>query len=135
MMAYKTTQRTQLYDFLKEHPHSYFTVKQLADTLSNTGADISISAIYRNLSDLVEAGTIKKTVKKNSREAYYRYIDSDVCRDEIHVMCSMCGKIFHMNDTMSLFIQEQLMLQHRFELDKSKTVISGVCAECRAHKS
>ncbi len=133
-MAYKTTQRTQLHNFLKEHPHSYFTVKQLAEKLSGNGADISISAIYRNLSDLTETGSIKKTVKKNSREAYYRYIDSDVCRNEIHISCSMCGKIVHMNSTLSNFIQEQLMLQNEFELDKSKTVISGICEECRAHK-
>ncbi len=134
MMAYKTTQRTQLHDFLKEHPHSYFTVKQLAQALLGSGADISISAIYRNLSDLTEMGSIRKTVKKNSREAYYRYIDSEACRNEIHISCSMCGKFFHMNSTLSNFIQEQLMLQNEFELDKSKTVISGICEECRAHK-
>lgn len=133
-MAYKTTQRTQLHDFLKEHPHSYFTVKQLAETLSDSGADISISAIYRNLSDLIEMGAIKKTVKKNSRDAYYRYVDSDICRNKIHITCSMCGKIFHMNSTLSNLIQEQLLQQNEFELDKSKTVISGICKECRARK-
>lgn len=133
-MAYKTAQRTNLYDFLKEHPHSYFTARELANTLSNSGADISISAVYRNLSDLIKTGSIKKAVKKNSREAYYRYIDSDVCRNKVHVSCSKCGKIFHMNAALSLFIQEQLMLQNAFELDKGKTVISGICAECRGHK-
>lgn len=132
-MAYKTTQRTRLYDFLKEHPHRYFTVKQIEEALSASGADISISAIYRNLSDLIEMGSIKKTAKKNSREAYYRYIDSDACRNEIHISCSVCGKIFHMNHTLSSFIQEQLMQQSEFELDKSKTVISGICKECRAN--
>lgn len=133
-MAYNTTQRTQLRDFLKEHPHSYFTAKQLAETLTGSGADISISAVYRNLSDLTQMGSIKKAVKKNSREAYYRYIDSDICRNQIHISCSMCGKIFHMNSTLSNMIQEQLLQQNAFELDKGKTVISGICEECRAHQ-
>lgn len=132
-MPYKTVQRAQLYDFLKKHPHNYFTVKQIAEALSGSGADISISAIYRNLSDLTETGKIKKTVKKNSREAYYRCIDSAGCRGEIHISCSVCGKIFHMNSALSILIQQQLMQQNEFELDKSKTVISGVCKECRAH--
>lgn len=130
-MEYITTQRTQLYNFLKEHPHSYFTVKQIEQALSASGADVSISAIYRNLSALAEAGSIKKTVKKNSREACYRYIGSDMCRNEIHISCSVCGKIFHMNHTLASFIQEQLANQNDFELDKSKTVILGVCQECK----
>lgn len=130
-MEYITTQRTQLYSFLKEHPHSYFTVKQIAQALSANGSDVSISAIYRNLSALAETGSIKKTVKKNSREACYRYTDSDMCRNEIHISCSVCGKIFHMNHTLASLIQEQLVNQNDFELDRSKTVILGVCKECK----
>ncbi len=133
-MAYKTAQRTCLYDFLKGHPHSYFTVKQIVESLSASGADISISAIYRNLSDLIEMGSIKKAANKNGREAYYRYVDSDVCRNEIHISCSICGKIFHMNHTLSDFIEEQLMQESGFQLDKSKTCILGICKECRANR-
>lgn len=132
-MAYKTIQRTNLYDFLKNHPHSYFTVQQIKEGLLASGTDISVSAIYRNLSVLVEMELIKKTVKKNSRETCYRYIDSDMCRNEIHISCSVCEKIFHMNHTLSEFIQDQLAQQNGFELDKSKTVISGICKECRAN--
>lgn len=130
-MPYQTSQRTQLHNFLKEHPHSYFTVKQLAQALSCKGADISVSAIYRNLSSLIESGIIKKSVKKNSREAYFRYIASDSCQDKIHIACSKCGKIFHMNPTLSNLMQEQLMQQNGFVLDTSKTVISGICKECQ----
>lgn len=133
-MAYKTTQRTQLHDFLKAHPHSYFTAQQLTEILSDSGAEISISAIYRNLSELTKMGSIKKAVKANSREAYYRYVDSDVCRNEIHISCLMCGKIFHMDATLSSMIQEQLLQKSAFKLDKSKTVISGICKECSAQK-
>lgn len=132
-MSYKTTQRTQLYDFLKDHPHSYFTVKQLEQALSDSGADISVSAIYRNLSALTELGSIKKAVKKDGREACYRYIDNAMCRDEIHISCTVCGKIFHMNHALSDLIQKQLAQQNEFTLDKGKTVIAGICKECRAN--
>lgn len=132
-MSYKTNQRTQLYDFLKKNPHTYFTARQIADALSSSGADISISAIYRNLSALSEEGKIRKSVQKNSRETCYRYVDSEACRDEIHITCSECGKIFHMDHKLSALLQDHLSNSQGFELDKSKTVIYGICNECRRH--
>lgn len=131
-MSYQTTQRVQLYHFLKQHPHSYFTVKQLAQALAETGADISISAIYRNLSQLSKNGSIKKTVSKDHREVFYRYTDSSMCRNEIHAVCTVCGKLFHLRHSLSEHLQQQLILQNDFLLDKSKTIISGICKECQA---
>ena len=133
-MEYKTSQREKLYDFLKSHPHDYFTVKQIMLELSNMNANISMSAIYRNLATLEKAGAIKKIVKKNSRDTNYRYIGCESCRDEIHITCSSCGKIFHMDHELSNFIQEQLLKQNNFILDKNKTVISGICKECKEKK-
>lgn len=133
-MTYKTTQRKQLYDFLKAHPHKYFTVKQIEEALTETGTDISVSAIYRNLSAFLEMGFLKKVAEKNSRQTSYRYIDSDSCRNEIHITCSVCGKMFHMNHALTSYIQKQLVQQNDFELDRSKTSISGICKDCKAQK-
>ena len=132
-MSYKTSQRTQLYDFLKRNPHTCFTARQIADALSSSGADISISAIYRNLSALSQEGTIRKSVQKDKREAYYRYVDSEACRDEIHITCSECGKIFHMDHRLCTLLEDHLMNGQGFMLDKSRTVIYGICDECRKH--
>ena len=130
-MSYKTNQRLQLVDFLKKNPHSFFSVKQIADALSSSGADISISAIYRNLSALTAEGTIRKTVQKNGRETYYRYVDNESCRNEIHITCSQCGKIFHMDHQLSALLEDHLSHQQGFQLDKSKSIIYGVCDDCR----
>lgn len=130
-MKYKTTQRKELYDFLKAHPHRYFTVKQLEEALTGTGSEISVSAIYRNLSRLLEMGAVRKVAQKSSRESSYRYIDSDACRNEIHMTCSVCGKIFHMNHTLASYLQEQLVQQNDFQMDRSKTSILGICKDCK----
>lgn len=129
-MKYKTAQRKQLYDFLKVHPHSCFTVKQIEERLTGIGTEISVSAIYRNLSALLEMGVIKKVAEKDSRQTSYRYVNSDICRNEIHITCSVCGKIFHMNHALAYYIQQQLAQQNDFQIDRSKTTIWGICKDC-----
>lgn len=133
-MKYKTTQRKQLYDFLRAHPHQYFTVKQIEGALTEMGTEISVSAIYRNLASLLDLGVIKKVVEKSGRETSYRYINSEICRNEIHITCSVCGTIFHMNHALASALQEQLMQQNEFQIDRSKTSISGICKECRCSR-
>ncbi len=130
-MKYITTQRKQLYEFLKENPHQYFTAKQIEEALLEAGVEISISAIYRNLSALLKAGSIKKNAGKDSNETRYRFVDSDGCKNEIHITCSQCGKIFHMEHALTAYIQQQLVLQNDFQIELGKTVISGICSACR----
>lgn len=130
-MKYTTTQRRQLYEFLKDNPHKYFTAKQIEAALIDAGVEISISAIYRNLSALLKTGAIKKAAERDSKESCYRFVDSECCKDEIHITCTMCGKIFHMEHVLTAYMQQQLLFLNDFQLDPSKTVISGICSECR----
>lgn len=127
-MAYKTEQRNKMYELLRSNPHKFFTAKEIAEILAPY--DVSLSAIYRNLAELTETGLVKKSVKKNGREALHRYVNNDVCKDEIHMTCIKCGKIFHMDHLVSEYIQKNLGIIQGFELDKLKTVIYGTCREC-----
>ena len=130
-MKYATTQRRRLYELLRDNPHRYFTAKQMEKALMDAGTAISISAIYRNLSVLLQAGIIKKSVEADTKEACYRFVDSECCKGEIHVTCIICGKIFHMEHTLAAYLQQQLLSIHKFQLDSGKTVIAGICKECR----
>ena len=105
-MKYKTEQKIKLYDFLKSHPHDYFTVKEIVDEIAKTNSCMSVSTIYRHLSELINCGKVKKSYRLNDREALYRYIDSDICRNEIHLTCSVCGEVFHLNHEISDLLSE-----------------------------
>ena len=58
---YMTKQRKALLAFLSEHADEELTAKQLETALSGEG--ISISAVYRNLSDLEKEGKIRRVSK------------------------------------------------------------------------
>jgi len=50
MPKYETRQRRALLSFLSNHPDEQFSARQIASELEKDG--ISLSAVYRNLTDL-----------------------------------------------------------------------------------
>ncbi len=128
MEKYNTRQRKILLDYLTEHVDETLSAKQIADGLKNDG--ISLSAVYRNLSSLEDEGLVKRTSKTGSREVFFQYTAAPECRECLHMSCKKCGKIFHMHSKEA----EQLVKlaqKDGFTVDKSETVLYGICGLCR----
>ena len=120
-----TRQRQQLLEYLSKHTDEQMTARQIADAL--TAESISISAVYRNLSALEEEGILKRSIRENTREVYYQYIAAEGCKDSLHLSCRVCGKSIHLGEKET----EQLLESTGFQIDKTETILYGVCADCR----
>ena len=129
MALYNTVQRKKLMDFLEQNPDRQFSVKEIYDAISKE--DISLSAIYRNISALEADGVVNRFSKEGSREVSYQYTKSDCCINSIHLTCVKCGKTFHMNSEATERMVNSLKKKDGFELNKSKTVLYGSCKKCR----
>ena len=77
MAKYVTKQRRQLLDYLSRHTDEQMTARQIADAL--TQENISLSAVYRNLSNLEADGLLKRSVREGTRDVFYQYIYLAVC--------------------------------------------------------
>ncbi|MBR0486378.1 MAG: transcriptional repressor [Treponema sp.] len=128
-MTYSTEQRNILLTFLQTNPDTVFSAKQIAQSLADK--NISRSAVYRNLAQLESEQKIKRVVKNGSHEAYYQFYDITACRNHIHLSCTKCGKIFHMEGNDADRLSQMLNGNEGFELNKSETVIYGLCKECK----
>ena len=128
-MTYSTEQRNILLTFLQTNPDTVFSAKQIAQSLADK--NISRSAVYRNLAQLESEQKIKRVVKNGSHEAYYQFYDTNACRNHIHLSCTKCGKIFHMEGNDADRLSQMLDGNEGFELNKSETVIYGLCKECK----
>lgn len=128
-MAYNTEQRRILHRFFEEHPHEKFCVKDICSALS--GADISVSAIYRNLADMKKEGLVRCHTSQDSRDIFYQFVDSEHCADSIHLTCTDCGKTFHMDKTVARHVQSELAELEGFQINKSRTVLYGTCKNCK----
>lgn len=125
---YWTSQRRELYAFLNRNPHQQYTAKELADIMADQ--HISLSTIYRNLSAMVETGILQSSVKKETHEMVYQYVDGEECRGEIHMVCLECGNTFHLDHEIAETMQRGLVQKSGFCLSKSKSILYGTCCGC-----
>ncbi|MGN0665512.1 MAG: Fur family transcriptional regulator [Huintestinicola sp.] len=128
MVKYKTDKRKMLTAFLEKNPDKHFSAKQISENIDG----ISLSAVYRNLAVLEAEGKIVRLTADGSREIFYQYIDTDCCRGVVHLSCTCCGKIFHMNSETADKIISAVLQNENFVFDASETIFYGKCAECTA---
>ena len=132
MKKYMTSQRKILLEYLSRHHERQISAKQIEEDLRLQG--ISLSAVYRNLSDLENENLVKRCTKGGKREVYYQYVATESCKNALHLTCKICGRTTHMSaDTTSDFCL-RLLASDGFEVDKSETIIYGVCKNCRQEK-
>ena len=129
MAKYKTEQRKLMQALFVKHPHEMFSAKEIEELLGSES--VSISAIYRNLSELEASGLVRRCAKNGSREAFYQYTGIEDCKDHIHMTCTRCGKTIHMaaEDTDALI--RSASKYKDFSIDRTGTVLFGLCGVCR----
>ena len=132
MPQYATRQRKALLTFLHAHPDESFSARQIADALEAEG--VSLSAVYRNLAALEAQGMIRRAAKDGGHEVFYRFTQADACKQHLHLSCSQCGKTFHMDVPATDSLVEQVEETAGFRVDRSNTVLYGVCGACRCDK-
>lgn len=132
MAKYVTKQRRQLLDYLSRHTDEQMTARQIADAL--TQENISLSAVYRNLSDLEADGLLKRSVREGTRDVFYQYIATEECKDSLHLSCRVCGKSIHLDNAEAERLLDSTLKSTGFQIDKSETILYGVCADCRKHR-
>lgn len=127
MQAYKTQTRKLLIDYLQSHADETLTAGRIVKDLP----EISVSAIYRNLSALEQDGTVRRVAKAGSREVSFQYRQAEACRDHLHLSCRKCGKTFHMDEAETETVLDSIARLDGFAVDRSETVLYGTCEDCQ----
>ena len=131
MSKYLTKQRKLLLDYLTAHADETLSAGQIARALSGEG--ISVSAVYRNVSELEREGLLHRAAQAG-KEQGYRYTGAESCRGCLHLSCTRCGRTFHMRRTDANRLVNAVAEAEGFALDRAETVLYGVCEACREEK-
>ena len=128
---YMTSQKKQLLSFLSENKDRHFTIEEIAEKMAESGHAPGKSTLYRQMSRLLEAGTVRRFEVADSKSFVYQYTqDTDSCSDHFHLKCIKCGKFIHMECPMMTELQEHVLSEHGFAIGAGKSVIYGECAAC-----
>lgn len=129
MTKYVTKQRKALLDFFLCHTDEALSARQIAASLE--GGAVSVSAVYRNLAALEQAGLVKRMSKVGSHEVFYQYTDAPECRERLHLSCKKCGKTYHMDSSEAELLIRSIAKTDNFAVDKTETVLYGLCVACQ----
>jgi Fur family ferric uptake transcriptional regulator len=123
-----TQQRRQIVETVFSH-HDHFDADELIDHLQELIAQRQVSrpTVYRTLSELVEAGMLRKMVL-GGRSVYehdYGYPSHD------HLYCQVCNRLIEFHSTALERIRDTVAGKHQFQVIGHRMFVTGICADCR----
>lgn len=136
-MKYNTKQRELILKYLCEKEGEHVKAEDILEYLKNNDTPVGKSTVYRYLEALVEQNLVRKYTIEEGKGACYQFIGNDDthhCKEHYHLKCSDCGELFHVSCEFMDEINEHILNEHNFVIDKSKTVFYGTCEKCRKKK-
>lgn len=127
MKRYSTEQRLSIEKYLADNHDEYLTAARIAAALESTG--VSRSSVYRNLAEMARRGLVDRSIG-DSGEVLYRFC-GERCSKSIHLMCERCGRLIHLGEGQTVAIEGAVASTSGFRMDAARTVIYGVCEDCR----
>lgn len=131
MEKYKTRQRDIVISCLEKNSERALTVDNIVDILKGLGSPVGRTTVYRCLDYLVNCGEVRKFVPEDKSGCTFQLVRGHgECAEHFHLRCSECGALIHLSCDSMKEAGEHILEHHGFLVDKSKTVLYGLCRDC-----
>ncbi len=130
--GYKTKTGMMILSFLEENKDTAVSVHDISEFFSQKGECPNVSTIYRQLEKLMEQKKVMAHSAEDGKKSLYQYITNDNhCMNHLHIQCTGCSKIVHLDCCESEGFTSHISEEHGILLDYSRTVLYGLCDDCR----
>ena len=126
-MKYNTGKREQILKFLSKNSSLSFTIEQISSIITPDGR--GKSTVYRIVSELVESKELKRLSDEKTRHCTYQYIGNNECLSHLHLKCRDCGKLIHLDESISYEFSKALLSHGGFAIEDGG-MIFGKCSDC-----
>ena len=122
-----TESRKLLVEHIFNH-HEHFDADTLIEQLpgKNESGYVSRATVFRTLTELVEAGLLRKMNLRGRAvfEHDYGYPQHD------HLHCTQCDRLIEFQSDDLRKIREAVAGEHHFRVTGHRLIISGICEDC-----
>jgi len=126
-----TSQRQWIVEQVFSH-HDHFDADELMGHLGELIAQRKLSrpTVYRTLSELVEAGLLRKMALggRGVFEHDYGYPSHD------HLFCQICNRLIEFHSAALEKLRDAVAREHDFQVSSHRMFVTGVCSSCRQRK-
>ena len=130
MANYHTEQKKLLLDFLQKNSGRSYTIEEICNGL---GDGVGKSTVYRLMNGLVEEKKVHKSAGEG-RQFRYRITADEHCKHHLHLQCTDCGRVLHLDEATSDALLDSVLASGGFSVSEEDTVLMGRCAGCKVGK-
>ena len=131
-MQYNTEQKAKIIDFLKSNRERAYSADEIYKAIAKTG-EIGKSTVFRRLSQLSDEGVIRRITDGSSRHVTYRLNCGEECHSHLHLSCTSCGKLIHLDEETSHNLEMRLLSDQSFRIDPG-AALAGICKDCTEYR-
>lgn len=135
--SYNTKQREEILRCIYSMGKKHFTASDVINAIAGSSEPVGSATVYRTIDMLVESNKLRKFFIDGSTSACYQLSDknnSEECQNHFHLKCLCCQKLFHVDCKHIEDLKKHIENDHAFDIDMSKTVLYGICNECKKLK-
>lgn len=133
-LSYNTAAREAIIGFMSENPDRQFKAEEIFREIikkQNGEKKTGKSTVYRLLSKLCDEEILRRYREDNDMSYLYQYIEKDKgCSGHLHMKCSGCGRVYHLECGMSEELLSHVMSDHGFQVDAAVSMLYGECSAC-----
>ena len=130
--SYSTKARKYISDFLEDRGENTASAADIINYLKVKGISVDPATVYRCLNRLCSERLVLKITEEKTKKSLYRFIGGERnCDEHIHIKCTRCGRVMHLECSFMQDIKEHLLKSHGFALRCDGSVLYGLCGDCR----
>lgn len=131
MQGYSTPSRKRILEYLEDNKSRTVTVADIENYLTKKECAVNKTTIYRFLEKLILEKKVVKYVAQKGKQATFQYIEEGHhCEQHLHLQCTKCGRIFHLECDFMGEIAAHIQSEHGFYIECKKSIIYGICKDC-----
>ena len=130
LAEYKTKQKEILLAYLRETGDTPQSVEAVVQALHARGQTLGQSTVYRLIKKLCDEGALKCFTE--DKRFLYQLVGGDDCHHHLHLKCTECGRILHMDHAQSERLIENIYGENGFAVSEEATTLFGRCGNCSA---
>ena len=120
-------------DYLKSNRDKTVSVKDIDNHMKSLDCPVNMTTIYRYLDKLEREGDVMKYVSEQGDKATYQLVErSHKCDSHLHLKCTDCGSVIHLDCHFMDEIAGHIASDHGFVLQCKNSVIYGLCQNCQS---
>lgn len=133
---YKTESRGKIMEFLKTSADRPVSVSEIKTYMDKKKTPVNVTTIYRYLEKLEKDGhIIKYAAGEDGKASYQLARDNRNCDRHLHLRCTECGSVNHLDCAFMDAISKHIEMDHGFALQCRNSILYGMCSRCREKKS